>query len=193
MSEATIPAGRAAAAALALLAVLAGPGTAPAQEAEEGAASPDQVEAMQEVAWLVGEWRGEGTMRRGPGEPSPFTQTERVSRALGGRLLLVEGKGRARTGDGEEGRVVHHAFGVLSWDREAGHYRFHAYRADGGVVDAEAHLEDGVLVWGFEIERGRLRDRIRRTEEDRWHEVGEYSPDGSTWHPFLEMTLRRAP
>lgn len=192
MSEATTSVGQAAAAALAFLAVLAGPGPSPAQEAGEEAGPADRVEAMRPVAWLAGEWRGEGWFRRGPGEPRPFTQTERVTPAFGGRLLLVEGVGRARTDDGEEGPVVHHAYGVLSWEPDEGHYRFRTYLADGGGVDAEARVEDGALVWGFEVDEGRIRYRIRRTEGDRWHEVGEYSPDGSTWHPFLEMTLRRA-
>ncbi|MEO7648207.1 MAG: hypothetical protein ABIV11_08240 [Gemmatimonadaceae bacterium] len=87
------------------------------------------------------------------------------------------------------GRVVHHAFGVLTYDPERGQYAFRALR-DGGVIDAETTLADGVFTWGFPVPGGRIRFHIRQVDGE-WHETGEYSADGATWHKMLEMKLRR--
>ncbi|MGH7563328.1 MAG: hypothetical protein ACREK5_02765 [Gemmatimonadota bacterium] len=170
-----------------------------AQEAPAQAttASFTQEQAMEPLAWLVGDWEGEGWIQRGPGPRMEFTQTEHVESAFGGRILLVEGLGRAKPSGGAEtgpaaGSVVHEAYGVLSWDLEEGDYSFDTYLADEAGVDAEATLEDGILTWGFEAGGGQIRFRIQQTEQGEWHETGGFSPDGTTWHPFFEMTLHRA-
>jgi hypothetical protein len=177
---------------LALLASLAATRAATGQEAATTTSESAQREAVEPILWLVGEWEGEGWMQGGPGPRSTFTIHERVETALGDRLIVVEGVGRA-TGEGEDpGRVVHHAFGVLSWDAERGDYRFSTYRADDTGVDARATIEDGVVTWGFETPNGQVRYRFRQTEDGAWRENGEFSPDkGATWIPFFEMTLHR--
>jgi hypothetical protein len=174
------------------LGLLAAPRPAAPQEAATTTSESPQREAIEPLLWLIGEWEGEGWIQMGPGERSTFTIHERAETALGDRLIVVEGVGRA-TGEGEEaGQVVHHAFGVLSWDGERGDYRFSTYRADQPGVDARATIEDGVVTWRFETPRGQIRYHIRQTEDDAWRENGEFSPDqGATWHPFFEMTLHR--
>lgn len=177
---------------LALFAPLAAPRTMTAQEAATTTSESAQREAMQPILWLVGDWEGEGWIRRGPGEPSTFTIHEHAETALGDRLIVVEGVGRA-AGVGEvDGEIVHHAFGVLSWDGDRGDYRFSTYRADDVGVDARATVEDGVVTWGFETPNGQVRYRFRQMEDGAWRENGEFSPDkGTTWMPFFEMTLHR--
>jgi hypothetical protein len=177
---------------LALLAVLAAPRAAAAQEAATTTSESARRETLEPLLWLVGEWEGEGWIQKGPGERSTFTIHERAETALGDRLIVVEGVGRS-TGEGEDaGQVVHHAFGVLSWDGEQGDYRFSTYRADDTGVDARATVEDGVVTWGFETPQGQVRFHIRQMEDGAWRENGEFSPDqGTTWYPFFEMTLRR--
>jgi hypothetical protein len=32
---------------------------------------------------------------------------------------------------------------------------------------------------------------IKRTDKDEWHEMGETSRDGKSWHQFFEMVLHR--
>ena len=176
---------------LALLAPLAAPRPAAAQEAATTTSESAQREAMKPILWLVGDWEGEGWIRRGPGPSSTFTIHERAETALGDRLIVVEGVGRAADGE-DAGQVVHHAFGVLSWDGERGDYRFSTYRADDVGVDARAVVEDGVVTWGFETPNGQVRYRLRQMEDGAWRENGEFSPDKSTtWMPFFEMTLHR--
>ncbi|MGH7573146.1 MAG: hypothetical protein ACREMK_15090, partial [Gemmatimonadota bacterium] len=151
------------------------------------------------LAWLVGDWEGEGWIQQGPqGGRTEFTQTEHVESAFGGRLLLVEGVGRAKESAGdagagpEAGSIVHHAYGVLSWDLEDSGYDFDTWLVDEAGIDAEATVENGVLTWGFEAGGGQIRFRIRQMEHGEWHETGQFSPDGTTWHSFFEMNLHRA-
>lgn len=177
---------------LALCAPLAAPRATAAQEAATPISESAQREAMKPILWLVGDWEGEGWSRHGPGEPSTFTVHEHAETALGDRLIVVEGVGRA-AGEGEaHGEIVHHAFGVLSWDGGRGDYRFSTYRADDTGVDARATVEDGVVTWGFDTPNGQVRYRFRQMEDGAWRENGEFSPDqGATWMPFFEMTLHR--
>ncbi|MGH7573433.1 MAG: hypothetical protein ACREMK_16560, partial [Gemmatimonadota bacterium] len=61
-----------------------------AQETPAQATSADftQELAMEPLAWLVGDWEGEGWIQQGPqGGRTEFTQTEHVESAFGGRLL----------------------------------------------------------------------------------------------------------
>jgi hypothetical protein len=143
--------------------------------------------AMAPLAWLIGEWEGEG-VSMSPAGRSVATVRERVEGRINGRVLVIEGIGREPAADGM-GRVVHHAFGLLTYDPERKRYAFRALR-DGGVIDAETVLEDGVFTWGFAVPGGRIRFRIRQ-ENGEWVETGEYAADGSAWRQMLEMRLRR--
>ena len=143
--------------------------------------------AMAPLAWLVGEWEGRGTMQSRTG-PQVAVTHEKVEGRLGGRILVFEGVGREPADTGQ-GRIVHHAFGILSYDPERRKYLFRAFR-DGGVIDADASLADGVFVWEIAVPGGRARYRIRR-DGNAWHEAGEFSTDGATWRPFFDMRLTR--
>lgn len=155
-----------------------------AQRPGAGAAADS---AMAPLAWLIGEWEGEAVSLT-PNGRSPGTAQETVEGRLNGRVLVMEGIGREPSAEGT-GRVVHHAIGVLTYDPERGRYVLRALR-DGGVVDADATLTDGVFTWSFEVPGGRIRFQIRQVNGE-WHETGEYSSDGSTWRKMLEMKLRR--
>ncbi len=79
--------------------------------------------AMRSIAFLEGRWEGEGTLRRGPGEPMRFTSAETVAARLDGRILTVEGSHRDAT---NPERVVRNAFAVISYDEAAGRFAFHS-------------------------------------------------------------------
>jgi|GEM_PF-3378876 len=149
------------------------------------------------VAWLTGEWEGEGWMQLGPDRVETFHQQEVVRPALGGGALILEGTAFAMA-DGRiiEGMApVHQALAVLTRDGPGGGVSFRAWRVEGeGIlaVDATAEIEDQVLIWGFHDPAfGHLRYRITETAAGEWHETGRISPDGEQWFDFFEMTLRR--
>ena len=84
-----------------------------------------QREAMQKLAFLVGQWKGEATVSMGPGGPRRLEQTEDVQFKLDGLVLLIEGTGRNPV----SGAVEFNALATVSFDEASGAYRFRAYSA----------------------------------------------------------------
>lgn len=143
--------------------------------------------AMRAIEFFEGRWEGEGWARMGPGEPQPFRSSEVVESRLDGRVLIVEGLHHHK----DSGEVVHHALATISWDPGTEKYSFRSHLANGRSGDHEAELVDGKFVWGMEIpNRGRIRYTIE-IEDDRWHEVGEFTGDGEQWHQTFQMDLVR--
>lgn len=155
----------------------------------EGAPGSVEREAMKKLEFFVGEWRGEGLFRGGPGPGEKASVVEKAEMKLGGLVLLLEGLGTAKGADGSE-KVVHNAFGMLTYDAKRGMYTMRAVKSDGAAIDAEAKFEGDAFVWGFDVPGGSVRYTIRLTPEGKWHEVGQFSRDGGkTFTPFFEMTL----
>lgn len=156
----------------------------PAAGAAEPAVDP-AIDAMRALPKLEGRWAGEGWMRMGPGEPMRFVGEETVESRLDGRLLVVEGLHRTP----DRSKVVHHAFGVFSWDERAKHYRFNTYVANRGGGEHAARLVENALVWDLAGEGPKRRFTITVTN-DEWKEVGHVQR-GEEWLQFFEMTLKR--
>jgi len=155
----------------------------PAQQMPDGSANKAAIERLR---FMEGTWRGEGWMQRGPGERISATVTETVERRLEGVALLVTGRGMS--GD----RIVHDALGVIYWDAAASRYVLRSWVASGFWGDFPVELIDGGVSWSREVPGGRVR-YVARISGTEWHETGEFSRDGTTWMPVLEMRLRRQP
>ncbi len=161
----------------------------PAAAQAQGPPVPDtaaQKKAIADLAFLAGQWTGQGWIQMGPTRSS-FLQTERVAPFLDGGILLVEGRGVDAQ---DASRVHHHAFAVLSWNDAEKRYDFRSYSAGRSGTFAARLTEPGVLVWEMEVPQRKIRYTIRGTGET-WTESGEFSPDGTTWREFFHMTLRR--
>lgn len=147
---------------------------------------------MRKLDFMLGEWSGEGSMRRGPGEPDVSLVHEKVQSRAGGRVLLIEGRGHRKLADGAAGDVVHDALGVVWWDPSASKYRFSAFTGANGHADATFELVgERNVVWGLTTPQGQVRYTIRMDEKDTWNEIGEYSRDGKQWAKFFEMNLTK--
>jgi hypothetical protein len=148
---------------------------------------------MRKLDWMVGEWKGDASVQMGPGKPQLAVQTERVQSKLGGKVLIIEGLGKRKLEDGTTGDVVHDALAVISWNEKAKKYRFDAWTARDGYVEAWLEAgENGRCAWGFDTPQG---GKVRYTlthENGQWSEVGEYSRDGSQYTKFFEMTLQKS-
>lgn len=170
--------------------------------AEAGHATP---QAMAELAHWAGHWRGEGWIRMGPGEPVKIDSEEWVESRLDGAALVIEGlhrvqdsgaqdSGAQNSGTRADGRVVHHALALLTWDEAAETYRFRTHVAGRGPGDFTGRMEDGAFIWGGPMGgpagAGEMRYTIR-LEDGTWHEVGDFTRDGETWNRFFEMTLTK--
>jgi len=147
--------------------------------------------AIQRLDFMVGHWKGEAWMLRGA-ERVQTTMTETIERKLGGVVLLVEGTG-AIPGEGTApGRVVHNALAVVSFDAQSGGYVMRSYVASGLWGDFALTPIEGGVSWSREVPGGRVRNTAK-IGNGEWHEVGEFSRDGTTWTQIMEMKLRREP
>ena len=148
---------------------------------------------MKKVDFLIGEWAGEASIQMGPGPAQRVWQTEKVVPKLGGRVLLIEGRGmRITDAKITPSEIVHDALAVISWDDAKKTFRFSAYTAQYGATESALDVSDGpVGVWAMDVPGGKTRYTITLTEKGEWHEVGEFSRDGAAWMKFFEMTLKK--
>lgn len=141
------------------------------------------------LAFMLGQWEGPAWMDMGPRGRREVRQHEWVRTTAGGSVIAVQGQGTATLPDGSE-QLVFDAFAVMYRDHE-GKLAMRAYRGD-EYVDPEIVLTANGLIWSFTDPRaGRVRYTMTHTPADEWNEIGERSPDGTTWVKFFEMTLQR--
>jgi hypothetical protein len=117
--------------------------------------------------------------------------SETVERRLDGAVLLVEGRGTVQVPGGEE-RIVHHALGVVSFDPQSGAYSLRSYLGTGQSGEFALTLGESSVQWSREVPGGRIRNTARYTTSE-WHEIGEFSRDGTSWTQVMELKLRRVP
>ncbi|HWR17492.1 MAG TPA: DUF1579 family protein [Terriglobales bacterium] len=148
--------------------------------------APAQIDAMKQCSFLVGEWKGEGWMAMGPGDRRTFSQMETVESKLDGLVLQIEGLGKDASG-----KIVHHALATVAYDPESKSYRFRSYENHGRYLDTNAECNGSTLLWFMQAGPRKIRYTIRLNEKQQWSEIGEASPDGTSWMKFFEMTLSR--
>ncbi|MDA1029026.1 MAG: hypothetical protein O3B41_08250 [Bacteroidetes bacterium] len=149
-----------------------------------------QQEAMRRLEFLIGTWEGEGWMQLGPGARVEFLGNEHVESMLDGSILKVKGTHFSKKDP--SGKPVHDAFGIFSYNEPAGNYDFRAFLATGMNGSYSGHFENDAFIWGFEIAQGTVRYTVRLTEAGEWHEIGEFSPKGTTmWYQNFEMKLHK--
>ena len=139
---------------------------------------------------MVGNWKGDGFLQKGKDISERSLVDETVQMKLDGMLMVVEGVGKLADGSG---KVVHHAFGVLSYDGLADQYKFRAYLADGRNTDAWFNvIAANKFQWGFDVPNGKIRYTIIIDPSAKtWNETGEFSRDEKTWFKTFEMNLER--
>ena len=147
--------------------------------------------AMQKLDFMVGRWKGEAWMVRGT-ERVHTTMTEVVERKLGGVTFLVEGLGAIPGDSGAATRVVHNALAVIAFDPQTGGYILRSYIASGQWGDFALTPVEGGVSWSREVPGGRIRNTAK-IGNGEWNEIGEFSRDGTTWMPIMEIKLKKEP
>jgi hypothetical protein len=152
-----------------------------------------QRSAIDKLAWLEGEWRGPAWRMMGPNERHTADQWEKIYRAAGGTVLVIQGIGRMTNAGAMTGNVAHDAFAVIYWDGQRNQYTLRSFVANGTTLEAKVEVGDRKVVWGFEHpQAGLTRYTITLTPAGEWREVGEASRDkGATWYQMMEMTLKK--
>jgi hypothetical protein len=133
------------------------------------------------LGFLTGKWQGNGWMMRPDGQKADFDQTEHVQFKLDSTVLLIEGVGQ------HEGRIVHNAMAIVSYNQEATNYTFQSYLQNGRKGEFTGELLDGKFHW---YPNENMRYIIEVNENDQWYETGEIK-QGDNWYQFFEMTLDR--
>jgi hypothetical protein len=112
-------------------------------------------------------------------------QVETIQPKVDGTVLMIEGQGSM------DGRIVHDAFAIVTWDPIAKTHKVSSYLANGRSVVADAKAGDGLLEWGFDTPQGSMRYVIERTEDGGWLETGYRNRPGGKPMKFLEMKLEK--
>ncbi|MCB0564277.1 MAG: DUF1579 family protein [Phaeodactylibacter sp.] len=143
-------------------------------------------EALQALHAMPGDWEGDGWMFTPQRERVTFRQTERIRYKLDSTVLLIEGKGTS------EGKTVHDALAVLSYEPEARHYWMRSYLANGRTGQYKAQFNaDGMLEWEIPVPGRKILYIIDLHEEGEWHEEGFMLLEDGQRFQFFEMHLQR--
>jgi hypothetical protein len=131
--------------------------------------------AIDRLAFMVGRWKGEAWMQRGP-QRVQTVMTETVESRL----------------DGAPQRTVHHALAIISFDPQSGTYAMRSHIGTGQSGEFALTLIDGGVSWSRNVPGGQVRNTARFANGE-WHEIGEFSRDGQAWTQIMEIRLRREP
>jgi hypothetical protein len=144
--------------------------------------------AMKKLEFLVGDWSGEATVLRGPGQFVDMVQTESAHFRLDGLVLMIEGVGRIKT----DGKVSLQALGLISFDDETGTYKMRAFN-DGRWLETEVKVSDGgnSMSWGFALGQFKTATVLRINEKGEWTEHGEITIGERPSQKMMDLKVRR--
>jgi hypothetical protein len=147
-----------------------------------------QRSSMKRLSFLVGDWSGEATVLRGPGQFAELYQTESAQFRLDGLVLVIEGVGRMKA----DGKLALQALGVVSFDDQSGSYRMRAF-SDGRWLETEVKLLDGgnAISWGFALGEIKTSTVLRINENGEWTEHGELTIGDRPPQKMMDLTVRR--
>lgn len=141
-------------------------------------------EALSKLDFMVGEWTGSGWMFTQAGKRETFQQTENIQWKLDGAVLMIEGQGK------NEGKIVHDALAIISYNPMKEEYGFRSYLANGRSGDYQAKiLADNTLEWTIEAPGRTITYLITLNEKGQWHEKGMMKMGEKPAFQFFEMTL----
>ena len=144
--------------------------------------------AMKKLGFLVGDWSGEATVLRAPGQFSELAQTESAQFKLGGLVLVIEGIGRNKT----DGKPTLQALGFITFDDETGTYTMRAFN-DGRWLETEVKLAEGgnSISWGFALGAFKTSSVLRINEDGEWTEHGELIIGDRPPQKMMDLKVRR--
>jgi len=149
-------------------------------------------QAISRASFLIGEWEGDGWIQMGPGARTTFRQTENITSAANRTAIVIRGEGSARDSASGQWQVVFQAAALLTYDAATTRYSMLSAGGSGRALTTEPEIRDNGLTWGFETPGARIRYVINITQDGRFVETGEMSPDGgATWRQFFFMDLRK--
>lgn len=149
----------------------------------------DSLKNIEQLDFMKGTWKGEGWIYVNK-ERKEFTQTETIASKAENTVLVIDGIGYAKD---SISRVIHNAFGVISYNQKERSITMISFSSTGGKMENKMKLIGyKKLEWSFKDERGgTIRFQEDFSEDGIWSEKGEYSSDGQKWLQFFEMRLTK--
>jgi hypothetical protein len=143
---------------------------------------------MKKLQFLAGEWTGEASVLRGPGQFVDLAQTESVHYKLDGLVLMIEGVGRAKAG----GQPALQALGLISFDDDARTYRMRAFN-DGRWLETEVELAEdkNSISWGFAIGEFKTHTLLRINDQGEWTEFGQLTIGDRPPQKMIDLRVHR--
>lgn len=154
----------------------------------------DSIYNVNQLNFMEGNWVGKGWIIGRDQEVKNFSQQENVTTKISGNVLLIEGIGHAIDSTGVTEKVIHQAFGLITFNPNLKCVTMLSISPIGGRMETILKQKgDKIIQWSFD---GPRKGSIIRFTEDFsvdgiWNEVGEISFDGINWKTFFEMTLRK--
>jgi len=165
---------------LATAAALAQPPAPPAAEVRA---------AMAKLAWLEGEWQGEG-WRTTPQGKVTYAAEETGEYDVDGLVLVMHGRG---WNEGPNGEIIegHLALGVLSFDAMTKQYHFDAYVKQGYQSRGTPTVGEKEYRWSYPAgPNTEMRYHAWLSDDGEWTETGERCV-GDACTPVMGMTLKK--
>jgi len=134
---------------------------------------------IQKLAFIVGEWEGEGWMMGRDGSRNSFTQSEHIQFKLDSTAILIEGLGK------NNGQIIHNAMAIVAYNKQEKNYTFNSFLSTGHGGSFKAELKEDKFYW---YPNENMRYIIYLNEKGQWYEIGEMKRQDS-WFQFFEMTL----
>lgn len=142
------------------------------------------------LAWMDGEWQGQGWVIDRTGQRQTFDVFETAEIRAGGHVVIVAGEGFAPAGAGREGRKVHDAAGFITATGSPG-YQMRAITYQGHMQDADIALTGTGFEWSIDLGQEARVVYTTTYEDGVWSETGAYcSPQTGCMQNF-SMRLER--
>ena len=154
----------------------------------------DSIYNVNQLSFMSGSWVGKGWIVGRDQVVKNFSQHENVTSKISGNVLLIEGIGHAIDSTGVTEKVIHQAFGLITFNPNIKCVTMLSISPIGGRMETILKQKgDKIIQWSFDGPR--TGSIIRFTEdfskENIWNEVGEISMDGENWNKFFEMNLEK--
>jgi hypothetical protein len=143
----------------------------------------------QRLSVFLGNWRTEGQTVADRGAPSlPIRSSDEYEWLPGGFFLV-------HFWDGQVGDADVHGIEIIGYDVTRGAYRTHFFDSDGHSGSEDLTVRDRTWTWVGRQVMGSAWHRCTSVVSEDGHSMQathERSQDGTSWTPWMEVTLRRA-
>lgn len=148
--------------------------------------SEEHRQALDQLDFMAGKWSGSGWLFVQGGKRVTFEQTEDIEWKAGKAALAIEGKGHS------EGKVIHDAFAVITYDPQKKAYDFNSVLASGmGGKFAAKILAENTFEWKMDMPGRTITYVITLNDKGQWYEKGMVKMGEGQEFQFFEMTLDR--